>query len=86
MASLVLLSFWAILAFSFGVMSIRSYKMRKRVPAILEEAMKEADFAGADVKKLRPVFSHLLWLEFVAFLLTCGAAFVEYLTLAGLVS
>ncbi len=84
MASFALLSFWVTLALAFLAMSILSYRMRTIMPTKLEEAMKGADFAGADVKKLEPVFNHLLWLEFGAFLLTSVAAFVEFLTLAGL--
>ncbi len=86
MASPILLGFWIALSFMFGVMTALSYDLRKKIPAKLAEAMKDAVFKGADVTKLRPIFNHLLWLEFFAFLVTSAAAFAEFLVLSGAIS
>ena len=49
------------------------------VPMAIEEAQKQAYFAGHDVTKLKPVFDHMLLIEAVAFVLTGIAALVDFL-------
>jgi hypothetical protein len=63
-------------------MSIYSYKVKREMPRLFEEAHRAAYFAGDDVTKVAPILDHLLTLEILAFLLTSISAIVEALTLA----
>lgn len=78
MVSLVLVGFWSCIAIAFAAMSLRTWRVRR---VILPEHIKEADesgyFAGADVKKLKPIFDEMLLWELVAFALTGFCAMVE---------
>jgi hypothetical protein len=80
MQSFFLFLFWIVLAVCFGLMSYGSHKGRKAMPKHLDKAQEGKWVAGYDFRMLKPIFDHLFWLEFLAFLLTCGAAIVEGLT------
>ncbi|MGD0424684.1 MAG: hypothetical protein ABSA92_14695 [Candidatus Bathyarchaeia archaeon] len=72
--------FWLCLAITFLVMAWRTYKLRQiTVPKAIEEARRQAYFAGDDVTKLRPIFDHMLAIESLAFALTGISALVEFL-------
>lgn len=75
----ILALFWSSLALLFAGLAYFSYKFRIEIPKHIAAADQVAAFQGADVKKLSPIFDHLVEFETVAFVLTATAALVTAL-------
>ena len=73
--------FWLFLAVSFLSMAICTYRIKRTLmPKWFKESHHQEYWGGVDIEKIRPLFTHMLAIETVAFLLTAVSAIVEFLS------